>query len=187
MRAEAQLVVGGGEGGVDLRELEHHVDVKGADACQFHAKGQFRLGEGGGSDGGGEGGDVEVGRDAAAFKARGTAAVRVHEVRGDLGSVGDSSAEAVGEGSGAFDRGAHADFIAEGCAEVEDSGNGNAGTRNAGSEELFRVGKGINLFNGGNGGGELEHGREILGLSLQSKGFQAEQGDRDMSGKLKRA
>ena len=187
MGAEACFVVGRREGGVDLGELEHHGDVKGADAGELDAEGEFGLREGGGGNGSREGGDVKVGSDFAAFEAGSGAAAGVFEVGRDLGGVGDARAQAVGECGRALDGGAYAHFVTDRGAQVEDACDGDAGAGDACCEELFGVGKSVDLFNGGDGGCELKHGTEVLGLALEGEGFQAEKGDGHVAGEFKRA
>lgn len=169
MAAKAGFVVGGGEGGGDLGELKHHCDVKGPDAGELDAKGEFGLGEGGHGEGGGEGGDVEVGGDFAAFEAGGGTIAGVLDVGGDLRRVRHGGAEAVGEGCGALDGGADADFVADGGAEMEYSGNGDASAGYACREKLLGVRKGVYFFDGGNGGRELEVCSEVFGLALEGE------------------
>lgn len=103
LAAKSGLVVSGGEGGRDLRELEHHGDIEGPDAGKLDSKGEFGLGEGGGGNRGSQSCNIKVGSDITIFEASGGAAVGVLDIRGDLRRVGDRGAEPVGERSGALD------------------------------------------------------------------------------------
>jgi len=169
LAAQSGLVVSGGEGGRDLRELEHHGDIEGPDAGKLDSKGEFGLGEGGGGNRGSQSCNIKVGSDITIFEASGGAAVGVLDIRGDLRRVGDRGAEPVGERSGALDRGTNTDLIAYSSTEMEYSGNGNSSTGNACCEKLLAVRKGVYFFDGSNGGRELEVCNEILGLALEGE------------------
>lgn len=169
LAAQSGFVVSGGEGGRDLRELEHHGDIEGPDAGKLDSKGEFGLGEGGGGDRGSQSSHIKVWSDVTVLEASRGAAAGVLDVHGDLRRVGDRGAEPVGERSGALERGTDPDLIADRRTEMEYSGNGNSRTGNACCEKLLGIRKGVYFLDGRHGGRELEVCHEILGLALEGE------------------